>query len=196
MNPIRNKNIFYSEGIDIKEFREILRKDDIKLTKIQTITKNLLKESLSIFLVNNEFLKKNLKKLEKIHRSSDEIFFSIVLITENGTEPILDTDIIDDIIQMPTSKVIFLKKIKKHFSDLQLKYQSTILKNELELRTREIEELSRIGSMLMLEKDLDTLLHQILLKSREITNVDAGSLYLIEENEKKEKYLRFKLSQT
>ncbi|MCK4966824.1 GAF domain-containing protein, partial [bacterium] len=45
-------------------------------------------------------------------------------------------------------------------------------------------------------KDLDKLLCQILLKSRELTSGDAGSLYLIEENEAKEKYLRFKLSQT
>jgi len=196
MNTIHNKNVIYSEGIHVEEFYEFLEKDGIKLIKTQTITKELFRDSLSVFLVNNEFLKKNLEKLKEIRKFPDEIFLSIILITEDGTELTLDVDFIDDIIQIPTSKVIFPKKIKKHFSDLQLKYQSTILKEELELRTKEIEELSRIGSMLMVEKDLDKLLHQILLKSREITSADAGSLYLIEENEKKEKYLRFKLSQT
>lgn len=89
-----------------------------------------------------------------------------------------------------------MKKVKNCFAELYAKYESTILKNELEQRTKEIQELSKIGSMLMVEKDLNKLLYQILLKSREITNADAGSLYLIEEDDKKEKYLRFKLSQT
>ncbi len=196
MNTIRNKNVIYSEGVPVEELHEFLEKDGIKLIKTQTITKELFKDSLSVFLVNNEFLKKNLEKFKEIRKIPDEIFLSIILIIEDGTELTQDIDFIDDIIQIPTSKVIFPKKIEKHFSDLQLKYQSTILKKELELRTKEIEEFSRIGSMLMVEKDLDKLLHQILLKSREITSADAGSLYLIVDNEEKEKYLRFKLSQT
>ena len=196
MNTIRNKNVIYSEGIPVEEYCEFLEKEDIKLIKTQTVTKELFKDSLSVFLVNNEFFIKNHEKFKELRKIPDEIFLSIILIIEDGTELTLGIDFIDDIIQMPTSKVIFLKKIKKHFSDLQLKYQSTILKEELELRTKEIEELSRIGSMLMVEKDLDKLLHQILLKSREITSADAGSLYLIVDNVEKEKYLRFKLSHT
>ena len=146
-------------------------------------------------MVNNNFLNNNLERFKSLKKSSDEIFFSIIFISKDETELISDIDIIDDIIQMPVNSIIFKKKIKKYFSDLYLKYQTTVLKRELEHRTKEIKKLSQIGSMLMMEKDLDKLLYQILLKSREITNADAGSLYLIEEKEATEKYLRFKLSQ-
>jgi HD-GYP domain len=46
--------------------------------------------------------------------------------------------------------------------------------------TREIHELNQIGAALSAEHRLDNLLELILTKSRQITNADAGSLYLVE----------------
>ena len=46
--------------------------------------------------------------------------------------------------------------------------------------TREIQELNKIGAALSAEHRLDLLLELILTKCREITNADAGSLYLVE----------------
>jgi HD-GYP domain-containing protein (c-di-GMP phosphodiesterase class II) len=46
--------------------------------------------------------------------------------------------------------------------------------------TREIHELNQIGAALSAEHDTQKLLDLILLKSREITQADAGSLYLVE----------------
>ena len=46
--------------------------------------------------------------------------------------------------------------------------------------TREINELNRIGAALSAEHDTGKLLELILTKCREITNADAGSLYLVE----------------
>ena len=46
--------------------------------------------------------------------------------------------------------------------------------------TREIQELNKIGAALSAEHRLDRLLELILTKCREITNADAGSLYLVE----------------
>ena len=46
--------------------------------------------------------------------------------------------------------------------------------------TREISELNQIGAALSAEHHLDSLLELILTKSRQITNADAGSLYLVE----------------
>lgn len=59
---------------------------------------------------------------------------------------------------------------------------------------RDLQELTKIGVLLSSEKDTDKLLELILTKSREITNCDAGSLYLIEEKEG-EKRLLFKMAQ-
>src|SRR5438270_9807373 len=73
----------------------------------------------------------------------------------------------------------------------------------LRFATREINELNQIGAALSAEHDAGKLLELILTKSREITSADAGSLYLVEEEDATEaveyatagKRLRFKLAQ-
>ena len=73
---------------------------------------------------------------------------------------------------------------------------------------RELEELNRIGIALSETRDVEGLLSLILQKAREITNADAGSLYLIEEDREangtargpsdsgeKPRRLRFRLTQ-
>lgn len=67
--------------------------------------------------------------------------------------------------------------------------------------THELEELNRIGIALSETRDVDQLLDLILLKAREITGADAGSLYLVEQGEAVApgasfaSQLRFKLTQ-
>src|SRR6202008_4718811 len=62
-------------------------------------------------------------------------------------------------------------------------------------RTREVAELTRIGVALATERDYNTLLEMILLQARQITNSDAGSLYLVETTESGSRRPRFKLAQ-
>ena len=67
--------------------------------------------------------------------------------------------------------------------------------------TREIADLNEIGAALSAEHDTSRLLEMILTKSRQITQSDAGSLYLVEEvgepqaSEARGKMLRFALAQ-
>jgi HD-GYP domain-containing protein (c-di-GMP phosphodiesterase class II) len=56
---------------------------------------------------------------------------------------------------------------------------------------RELSELNAIGVRLSAERDPDTLLELILSKAREITESDAGSLYLVEEGPDDERRLFF-----
>ena len=62
---------------------------------------------------------------------------------------------------------------------------------ELKIANSNIEALHAIGIALSAETDPDKLLDLILTQSLQITNADAGSLFLVEPNSK----LRFKLSQ-
>ncbi len=72
----------------------------------------------------------------------------------------------------------------------------TLRARENQKRTeKELKELLQIGMALSSERDVDALLSLILSKARDITNADAGSLYLMEESESGEKHLRFKLTQ-
>ena len=68
-------------------------------------------------------------------------------------------------------------------------------KAETAARTSEITELTNIGIQLTTEKDYNKLLDLILNQARRITLSDAGSLYVVETDDRGEKRLRFKLSQ-
>ena len=69
-------------------------------------------------------------------------------------------------------------------------------RNEAASRTRELGELTRIGMALTTERDYNALLELILTQARQITDSDAGSLYIVERSEGEPPRLRFKLSQT
>jgi len=60
---------------------------------------------------------------------------------------------------------------------------------------RELSELNAIGIRLSAERDPAALLETILSKAREITQSDAGSLYLVEETPEGARRLRFALAQ-
>ncbi|HET7024162.1 MAG TPA: HD domain-containing phosphohydrolase [Gemmatimonadales bacterium] len=62
-------------------------------------------------------------------------------------------------------------------------------------RTDELGELTEIGIRLSTERDYNTLLETILTQARRITHSDAGSLYVVEQDEQGHRRLRFKLSQ-
>jgi HD-GYP domain-containing protein (c-di-GMP phosphodiesterase class II) len=75
-------------------------------------------------------------------------------------------------------------------------------REDLARADRERDELNRIGIALSSTRDIGTLLEMILSKAREITNADAGSLYLVENSEingnlsgQREQRLRFKFTQ-
>ncbi|HEU0080233.1 MAG TPA: HD domain-containing phosphohydrolase, partial [Longimicrobiaceae bacterium] len=69
------------------------------------------------------------------------------------------------------------------------------LERELAGARTELRELTGVGMALMTERDPDRLLRTILTKARQLTTSDAGSLYLVEEDEHGERRLCFALSQ-
>lgn len=82
------------------------------------------------------------------------------------------------------------------FESMELAEQKRLVSEELERTQGEMEEMNRIGVALSSTRDIKTLLNLILQKSREVTNADAGSLYLVEEGKREgERLLRFKLTQ-
>jgi HD-GYP domain-containing protein (c-di-GMP phosphodiesterase class II) len=87
------------------------------------------------------------------------------------------------------------KTIDAAFSNLELAERERAAREELEQTRSEMEELNRIGVALSSEREIGPLLDLILQKMREITNADAGSLYLAEEEPPGQRHLRFKLTQ-
>ncbi|MGH7312975.1 MAG: HD domain-containing phosphohydrolase [Candidatus Rokuibacteriota bacterium] len=83
---------------------------------------------------------------------------------------------------------ILARAVANAFTDLDAAAQVRRLGHEL-------TELNAIGIRLSAERQPDTLLELILRKAREITESDAGSLYLVEEEGHGERHLFFALAQ-
>ena len=68
-------------------------------------------------------------------------------------------------------------------------------RRQLEQRTAQMREVHHIGIALSSEHDMLRLQHLILSTALDLTNADAGTLYLIEENAEKQKILVFHIAQ-
>jgi len=86
------------------------------------------------------------------------------------------------------------RTIAAAFENLELALRERAAREELARTEQEMEELNRIGVALSSERDINALLNLILAKSRQVTNADAGSLYLVEEVAENSYQLRFKLT--
>jgi HD-GYP domain-containing protein (c-di-GMP phosphodiesterase class II) len=93
------------------------------------------------------------------------------------------------------SRGILQKTIEKAFETLRAKNEHQRTRQELKQAISDLGTLNKIGVALSTQRNTDALLDLILSKSREITQADAGSLYLVEEESGGKKHLVFKLTQ-
>ena len=91
---------------------------------------------------------------------------------------------------------ILERTIEKAFETLRAQDEHQRTRQELKQAISDLETLNKIGVALSTERNTDSLLELILSKSREITQADAGSLYLVEEESNGNKHLVFKLTQS
>ena len=117
----------------------------------------------------------------------------------DGDEALRRLPFLDDVLPRPVSRGRIGHKLERAFEAIHSRRVIRQLERALTRKGDELHELNSIGVALSAERDINKLLEQILLKSREITAADAGSLYLVERGKEKESceddLLRFKLTQ-
>ncbi|HEX7708121.1 MAG TPA: HD domain-containing phosphohydrolase [Thermoanaerobaculia bacterium] len=92
------------------------------------------------------------------------------------------------------SPSVLLSAVRRAFQFLYQKQRADQLEKQLSERTRELQDVAKIGSALSTVRDHQVLLTMILSKARELSRADAGSLYLIDDQEGQQ-VLRWKLAQ-
>lgn len=115
---------------------------------------------------------------------------------ERDVPELLPTELLAGFVPTPAPARQLLVSLRAGFREAAARAETARARAETALRSREIAELTRIGVALGTERDLKTLLDQILTQARQITQSDAGSLYLVETPEQGAKRLRFRLAQT
>ena len=184
---ITNKDLFI-------RFRDKMQEDGIEVVHTKDLRAEKLDSTLDIFLITREFCEKS--DVSKISLFKDKKMDSnLIFYVGKSFGGSKYDNYFDFIIPEPVNEAYFMRTIKNGFLMLRNNFENEYLRRELNTRNTQLQELSLIGQQLMVEKDLNTLLNLILLKSREITTADAGSLYLVEENKKNKKHLRFMITQ-
>ncbi len=175
-------------------------------SRLQDIDGLLAEQPICILLIDETYLSPLQQQLSKIPIDGDRC--SIIVISQNGSAMMEKTA---DEAQLPINQMLSyplqLKALSLALMNarqfLLTKTELNRLKQTLQLQNQELRELYDIGIALSAERDYDTLLQMILLRSRQITHADAGSLYLVEprpdiaEDESDffaNKQLRFKLA--
>ncbi|HEX7153905.1 MAG TPA: HD domain-containing phosphohydrolase [Thermoanaerobaculia bacterium] len=92
------------------------------------------------------------------------------------------------------SPALLLSAVKRAYQFLFQKLRADQLEKQLSERTRELQEVAEVGIALSTVRDHSVLLTMILSKARELSRADAGSLYLLDEQDG-QKRLRWKLAQ-
>jgi HD-GYP domain-containing protein (c-di-GMP phosphodiesterase class II) len=124
---------------------------------------------------------------------------AIVAIGREGEDDVPDTlptELLTGFVRFPAGVRQLLVSIRAGYREAAARVETGRARAETAQRSREIGELTRIGTALGTERDLKTLLNLILDQARRITNSDAGSLYLVETDEETGiKRLRFMVPQ-
>src|SRR5207245_2153952 len=100
--------------------------------------------------------------------------------TSEADELIRRFPFLDDVLTKPLTAARLRLRIDRALDTINSRRVIEQLDDALMRKSQELHELNNIGVALSAQRDIDKLLELILLKCREITAADAGSLYLVE----------------
>jgi HD-GYP domain-containing protein (c-di-GMP phosphodiesterase class II) len=105
-------------------------------------------------------------------------------------------DLVSAFLRHPWGPRQLFAALKAAYRTSAMRLEAQRARAEIAARSKEIAELTRIGVALSTERNYDVLLALILEQSRQITQSDGGSLYLVEGRDTPAPRLRFKLTQS
>jgi len=138
-------------------------------------------EAGALLVVDGELLRDRPDQLRRVARESFPFALPVVAVSERGDgDSLAMEELVFDVLSDAPQERELLRTLRS--AGRLLESQRSLLESQMaaELKARELEELNAIGIALSAERDHHRLLNLILTKSREITQADAGSLFLIE----------------
>ncbi len=179
----------------------VIYSSDIERTFDSILVENESTVLLTVLIIPVGKYRNIYKHLNLIDYS--RVFYQMLIV---GSEETIDDQNLDrlyhisDFLPETASEKKLKFVINKSLSIIEKHYQNEQKKNwyynRLVDAQRDQEDLINIGKSLSGEKDMEKLLRLILYLSKKITGADAGSIYLVEEDEYGKKRLRFKYSHT
>jgi HD-GYP domain-containing protein (c-di-GMP phosphodiesterase class II) len=193
-----SKTIYHSPDFSPGEWSDFFGQNGISLKEFVSVAKiNPDSDTLSIILIDGDSSDaEDIQKLDEVCKEGAPV--AVVLIEPSGNGNHHDhaqSSLISGIVQKPISTGPFLISLRAGFRHTAYRLAAHREENHRKIVSGNLEKLTQIGLALTTEKNNSKLLDLILTRSRELTNADAGSLYLVEESPEGDRSLRFKHTQ-
>ena len=131
-----------------------------------------------ILILDERLLSEHRSVIEELARRPGGAYSPVIVVSPSGGSLEGDELLFDVIPERPNQgELLRTLRNATHYLESQLRLEES--QTRAEQKARELEELHAIGIALSTEHDHDRLLGLILSKAREITNADAGSLFLV-----------------
>ena len=137
-----------------------------------------LPKTPGILLLDEHLLSEHRAAVEAFARRPGGAYSPVIAVSPKGGASEGDDLLFDVLPARPTQgELLTTLRNATHYLESQLRLEES--QARAEQKARELEELHAVGIALSAEHDHDRLLSLILSKAREITNADAGSLFLV-----------------
>lgn len=180
--------LLHSEGFPIGRYAEALTRESIAQRRVSALDQLGDGAGLRVVLVDPAIL--------DVHRKTPALDARTAVVGVGLSEQpgwLTDENVYLDLPKDPSAPAL-MSAIKRAFQFLYQKQRADQLEKQLAERTRELRQVAEVGAALSTVRDHSVLLTMILSKARELSRADAGSLYLLDEVDRK-KVLRWKLAQ-
>jgi HD-GYP domain-containing protein (c-di-GMP phosphodiesterase class II) len=152
--------------------------DRYSIVPISVAVDEPLPKTPGILLLDEHLLSEHRATVEAFARRPGGGYSPVIAISPKGAASEGD-ELLFDVLPVRPTQGELLRTLRNatHYLESQLRLEES--QARAEQKARELEELHAIGIALSAEHDHDRLLSLILSKAREITNADAGSLFLV-----------------
>ena len=193
-----SKTVFHPSSLAMDDWKDHFNSKDITLMSFESVSEiHPEANSMNVILVDGDLYQDSeLAGLnESVAKENVSITAIIVESPGNGTARDENNDLFSGYLNKPLSTASLLVSLRAAFRHTAYRLATRREHNHRVTISRNLENLTQIGIALSAEQNNGRLLDLILTRSRELTNADAGSLYLVEETPEGEKSLRFKHTQ-
>jgi len=148
------------------------------ITELSEGLRGLPPKSAAVLILDEHLVSEHRQAIEAFARSTGGAYSPVIAVSPRGGATEGD-ELLFDVLPARPNEGELLRTLRNatHYLESQLRLEES--QARAEQKARELEELHAVGIALSAEHDHDRLLNLILSKAREITNADAGSLYLV-----------------
>jgi HD-GYP domain-containing protein (c-di-GMP phosphodiesterase class II) len=182
--------LLHSETFPIGLYADVLTREAISSSRLDSLDQLLIGDGSSLRVV---LVDKGITNGRKSNLTLDRRTAIVGVGLEEQPRWLDDDSIYLHLPENPSTGVL-LSAVKRAYQFIYQKQRADLLEHQLTDRTRELQEVAQVGVSLSTVRDHPVLLTMILSKARELSRSDAGSLYLLDEQDGN-KVLRWKLAQ-